>query len=235
MTGRIILLPNLLDESQDASFFLPQSIQEKVEALEILAAESDKSARRYLRRFLSHERMNQIELLSLNEHSSSDEVKKLIELVQNGKVLGILSDAGLTCIADPGSQIVFMAQQRSLPVETCAGPCSIIFALQLSGFSGQSFTFHGYLPREEDLLKTALVEIEKQARIRTQLWIEAPYRTQKMFDFLLKTLQPTTYLSIQASLTLPHQVSMTKKVAEWRSSPLKLGKDPAIFLISMKD
>lgn len=231
MVGKIVLLPNLLDESQEASPFLPASLKEVVLSIDSLAAESEKAARRYLRRFLSHEEMNRVSLFLLNEHTDANGLDAIFDEAKRGKRLGVLSDAGLSCLADPGSEIVLKAHKFGIPVETYAGPSSLIFALQLSGFSGQRFSFHGYLPREEPFLEQTIRDLEKQSLFHTQMWIEAPYRTKKMFDTLLKVLEPNTYLSIQASLTLPSQKSITKQVFEWKKSKTEFEKEPAIFLI----
>lgn len=228
MQGKLFLLPNMLDEGLPTD--LPPSVGFAVAEIQGLIAESEKSARRYLRRFLSHDQMAQMPLRLLNEHTQKGELEQLLEPLKKGEKWGLISDAGLACIADPGSDLVFLAYQKNIHVETFVGPCSMIMALQLSGFSGQNFTFHGYLPREPQELDAKLKELEKQSS--TQIWIEAPYRSAKMIEHLQKVLQPTTFLCVASSLTFPDQRVVTKKISEWKN--ISIGKEPAIFLISRR-
>lgn len=227
MLGKLFLLPNLLDESLPTD--LPPSVGTAVSMIQGLIAESEKSARRYLRRFVSHDQMAQMPLRLLNEHTQKKELEQLLDPILRGEIWGLISDAGLPCIADPGSDLVYLAHQKEITVETFAGPCSIIMALQLSGFSGQNFTFHGYLPRDHEL-EAKLKELEKQAG--TQVWIEAPYRSAKMLELLKVTLHPTTLLCIASSLNCPNQRVLTKPISEWKN--FSIGKEPAIFLISRR-
>jgi 16S rRNA (cytidine1402-2'-O)-methyltransferase len=228
----LYLLPNVLDESLPHAPFLPAALGEVVSSLQGLIAESEKSARRFLRRFVSHEQMAKIPLRLLNEHSSEKEVKELLGQLCLGQRWGLISDAGLPCIADPGANLVFLAHANGIPVETFAGPCSIAMALQLSGFSGQRFAFHGYLPREMSELEKQLREVEKQSFQATQIWIEAPYRSMKMLECLKAVLQPATHLCVAKDLTLPTQRVVTLSVAKWKSFTLDLGKSPSVFLIA---
>jgi 16S rRNA (cytidine1402-2'-O)-methyltransferase len=231
-TGKLLLLPNVLDETLPTDPFLPSSVGEAVSKLDGLIAESEKSARRYLRRFLSHDQMAQTPLRLLNEHTSHAEIASLLDPILKGQTWGLISDAGLPCIADPGSDLVARANQSDILVETFVGPCSIVMALQLSGFSGQSFTFHGYLPRESLDLEKKLKEMEKQSRSSSQIWIEAPYRSSKMLETVKGCLQPTTFLSVAASLTFPNQRVASKSIAQWKLSCWAIQKEPAIFILS---
>jgi 16S rRNA (cytidine1402-2'-O)-methyltransferase len=230
--GKLILLPNLLDESLGKEPFLPVSVGEAVSKLSGLIAESEKSGRRYVRRFVSHEHMARIPLRLLNEHTPKNEVEALLEPMRNGQTWGLISDAGLPCIADPGADLVYLAHINAIDVETFVGPCSIIMALQLSGFSGQRFAFHGYLPREGADLELKIREVEKQSAVSTQIWMEAPYRSSKMLEQLKTVLQPTTILCVATQLTLPNQRIASLSVAKWRASTWAMQKEPAIFLVS---
>lgn len=227
MSGKLFLLPNLLDESLPTD--LPPSVGDAVTKIQGLIAESEKSARRYLRRFISHDQMVQMPLRLLNEHTQKNELEDLLAPILRGETWGLISDAGLPCIADPGSDLVYLAHQKEIVIETFVGPCSMIMALQLSGFSGQNFTFHGYLPRDT-ALEGKLRELEKLPG--TQIWIEAPYRTSKMLEQLKTTLQPSTLVCIASSLTLPEMRVQTKPISEWKN--FSIGKEPAIFLISRR-
>lgn len=229
MTGKLLLLPNLLDESLPADPFLPISVGGAVAGLQGLIAESEKAARRYLRRFLSHDQMAQMPLKTLNEHTAEKELALLLEPIERGEVWGLISDAGLPCIADPGADLVWLAHQKNLCVETFVGPSSILMALQLSGFGGQHFCFHGYLPREVPELEQKVKELEKCSG--TQIWIEAPYRSAKMLDLLKRVLQPSSRLCVAANLTLPTQKVVSQIVSKWKSSSFLIEKEPAVFLL----
>lgn len=220
--GKLILLPNVLDESQTPSGYVE---------IDGLIAESEKSARRYLRTFVSHEELTKFPIRLLNEHTEQKEIAPLLEPILQGQTWGLISDAGVPCIADPGSEIVKLAHQHKIAVDAVPGPCSIILALQLSGFSGQNFCFHGYLPREEHLLIKKIKDLEAKARGCSQIWIEAPYRSSKMLEALKKELQPTTELCVAVNLTGPLQQVISQSIKEWKSSSVQLGKEPAVFLI----
>jgi len=227
MPGKLLLLPNLLDESLPIEPFLPLSVSGAVGAIQGLIAESEKMARRYLRRFLSHDAMAQMPLQTLNEHTA--DIAPLLQPLERGETWGLISDAGLPCIADPGADLVWAAHQRGVAVETFVGPSSLIMALQLSGLGGQRFSFHGYLPRETAELEQKLRQLEGASG--TQLWIEAPYRSAKMLECVMRVLKPTTKLCVAVNLTMPTQRVLSCTVAAWRKSSFLLEKEPAVFLI----
>ena len=229
--GKLILLPNVLEESLPADPFLPASVGAAVSHLSGLIAESEKSARRYLRRFLSHEKMASLPLRLLNEHTLQNEIEVLLKPVVEGQTWGVISDAGLPCIADPGADLVSAARRLNIDVEALVGPCSLILALQLSGFSGQRFCFHGYLPRESEELEKKIKDLEKRAKEETQIWIEAPYRSAKMIDALKLWLQPATRLCVAVNLTTSAQKVASHSVQQWKSLSFEIGKEPAVFLI----
>ena len=233
--GKLILLPNVLEESLPADPFLPASIAANIGQLDGLIAESEKSARRYLRRFLSHEKMASLPLRLLNEHTAPKEIEALLKPVIEGQTWGVVSDAGLPCIADPGAELVAAARRSNIDIEAIAGPCSLILALQLSGFSGQRFCFHGYLPRDAEELEKKIKDLEKRAKEETQIWIEAPYRSAKMLDALKIWLQPATRLCVAVNLTTPSQRVASHPIHQWKSLPFEIGKEPAVFLIFRND
>jgi 16S rRNA (cytidine1402-2'-O)-methyltransferase len=228
MAGKLYLLPNLLEESLAPDSFFPVSVGQAIRSIQGLIAESEKTARRYLRKFLSHEEMAKMPLALLNEHTK--ELESLILPIVRGETWGLISDAGLPCIADPGADLVWLAHQKNIGVETFVGPSSIIMALQLSGFGGQRFSFHGYLPREPYELEQKLKELEK--REETHIWIEAPYRSAKMLEALKAILTPSTKLCVAVQLTTPSQRVLSQTIAKWRSTSFPLEKEPAVFLIS---
>lgn len=231
MTGKLLLLPNLLDESMPYEPFLPASVKTAAASLQGLIAESEKAGRRYLRRFLGHDEMARLPLRALNEHTANKELDELIAPMERGEVWGLVSDAGLPCLADPGAPLVAKARQKGIGVETFAGPCSIVFALQLSGFFGQKFSFHGYLPREIPELEQKLKELEKRSRSETQIWIEAPYRSAKILDAAKRILEPATQLCVAVNLTTPAERVVSQTIQKWKSDPFSLQKEPAVFLL----
>lgn len=231
MPAKLLLLPNLLDETLPHEPFLPASVGSAVRTINGLIAESEKAARRYLRRFLSHEEMARMPLKTLNEHTPEKELDELLQPLLNGETWGLISDAGLPCVADPGSPLVWRAHLNNISVETFAGPSSLLMALQLSGFCGQRFCFHGYLPREIPDLERKIKELEKNSKHETQIWIEAPYRSGKMVDLLKKILQPNTKFCVAANLTLPTQKVVSQTVSKWKNFSFALEKEPAVFLL----
>jgi 16S rRNA (cytidine1402-2'-O)-methyltransferase len=233
MTGKLILLPNLLDESLSPEAYLPASLGSTIKTIQGLIAESEKSARRYLRKFLSHDEMAAMPLRLLNEHTPESELAELLAPIEQGECWGLISDAGLPCMADPGADLVWKARSHRIQVETHAGPSSIVYALQLSGFPSQRFTFHGYLPREIPELEQAIRNLEKQSKASaaSQLFIEAPYRSAKILDSLLNILAPSTRLCVAASLTTPEERVVSQTVAKWKNNKIQLGKEPAVFVV----
>lgn len=229
--GKLLLIPNVLEEGQDLAFLIPEAAQEAIKSVQGLIVESERNARRYLRRFVSHERLQEIPLRVLSEHTKKHEIKDLLAPIRKGEVWGLISDAGIPCVADPGADLVSLAHRQKVHVETFVGPSSIMMALQLSGFSGQHFTFHGYLPRERVRLEPRVLEIEKKADRYTQIWIEAPYRSQKCFECLKETLDPKTELCVAASLTFSNQRVLSQPIENWKKSFFSLEKEPVIFLI----
>ncbi|MDE3045686.1 MAG: SAM-dependent methyltransferase [Verrucomicrobiota bacterium] len=218
------------DESLSHEAMLAPAIGEAVRSLQGLIAESEKSARRYLRRFLSHDDMTKTPLRLLNEHTQS--LGELLEPLERGECWGLISDAGLPCLADPGADLVWQARSRGVTIQALPGPSSIVLALQLSGLSGQRFSFHGYLPREGPDLERKIIELEKRSRAESasQIFIEAPYRSAKLLDLLVQTLQPATRLCVAVNLTTPNERVISQSVEQWKKRKVELGKEPAVFL-----
>ena len=231
----LYLFPNLLGEQESHSSCLPISVDAAVKEIKALIAESEKEGRRFLRRFTFEGRsFRDIPIHLLNEHSNETDKKELFSEISKGGVWGLVSDCGMPCLADPGAELVLMAREKGIPVEMFSGPSSILFALVLSGLGGQCFSFHGYLPKEENALELALKKLEKTARQdhAAQLFIETPYRNNKMLEKMVRVLDPATWVCTATDLTLPSQLVQTKKVADWRKKPLPdLNKRPTVFIL----
>jgi 16S rRNA (cytidine1402-2'-O)-methyltransferase len=229
----LILLPNLLDQGLSINDFFPANIAEVVLSLDGIYAESEKLGRKYLGRFMTTKEAYSFPLLLLNEHTNKKELESLFSVVLKKERWAVVTDGGLPCLADPGSSLVSLAHKNDVFVETYPGPCSMVFALQLSGFNTQSFSFHGYLPRKLDELKNKLVSLQKKV-LRdsdTQIWIEAPYRTDKMIKNVVQSLSAQTVFCVAIDLSMPTQRIIRKTIGEWREENYEIGKKPAIFLI----
>ena len=237
----LVLLPNLLDEEEHQyQKYLPRLVEEKIQTLNGLFAESEKGGRRYLKRFPFPEGrcFRDVPILLLNEHTKDKELRGLFDPVLKGEIWGVVSDAGLPCLADPGAKLVHLARDLDVHVEVCSGPSSIFFALMLSGLSAQRFSFHGYLEREPDLVRKQIAILEKQSHLQkmTQVFIEAPYRCNPLFQALIETLDEKTELSVCMNLTAQDEWVMTKKVREWRRREKPdLHKKRVVFLFSSEN
>lgn len=234
MTGKLYLLPNLLDDTvDDHTKYLPANIGEIVASLDGCVCETEKLARRFLGRF----KRAQLPLKVLNEHTKDEELIDLIVPLEQGGTWGMLSDAGLPCIADPGAKLVQLARKKNVAVEAVAGPSSFIMALMLSGFSGQHFSFHGYLPREKELRIKRIRALEQKSKKEqsSEIFMEAPYRNLELLQDLVAELQPQTELAVACDLTSPTQEVIVKTSKEWKKDPLpQIHKRPCVFIIFSK-
>lgn len=235
----LYLFPNLLADLEAHAPYLPTSVDAAVAEICGLIVENEKEGRRFLRRFAfeSPKTFRDIPLSVLNEHSTESDKKELLKVIKKGGKWGLISDCGMPCLADPGADLVLMAKESGIRVETFAGPSSILFALVLSGLGGQHFTFHGYLPKEEPLLLQELKRIERISAKdgSTHLFIETPYRNLKLLEKMLTTLEGETWLCVACDLTLPSQDVQTKRVKEWKKQPLpNFDKRPAVFVLRNK-
>jgi len=230
----LLLLPNVLGEHRHAEVFLPASVFKAMQSIDGLIAESDVEGRRYLKRFETKKRAMEMPIALFNEHTPQEDIDFLLEPVARGQRWGLVSDAGLPCIADPGSKLVLRAMHRGIPVQAFVGPSSLLLALMLSGLPGQKFFFHGYLNKEPGKRKNQLFHLLEQSRTEgaTQLFMEAPYRNRHTLETLLEMLPDHAWLSIAWDLTLPGQGVMTQLASQWRKcSTPNLDKKPTIFLL----
>jgi 16S rRNA (cytidine1402-2'-O)-methyltransferase len=229
----LFLLPNLLGEYRHAEVFLPASVFKAMQTIDGLIAESEMEGRRYLKRFETKKPAAEIPIALFNEHTPDSDVDFLLEPIIKGERWGLVSDAGLPCIADPGSKIVLRAHQRGIQVQAFVGPSSIFLALMLSGLPGQKFFFHGYLDKDPVKRKNQIKHLVQQSSIEhaTQLFMEAPYRNRHTLETVLQTLPENALLSVAWDLTLPTQGMMTQPISQWKKCSLpNLDKKPAIFL-----
>ena len=233
MAGRLYLLPTWLAEPSEPAATIPGPVLERIRSLDVFVVEDAKSARRFLAACGHPRPMREIVMAELNEHTPADEVAKLLDLAFAGQDVGVLSEAGVPAVADPGASLVAEAHRHGVAVVPCVGPSSILLALMASGLDGQRFRFLGYLPADGDARRAAIAEIERHSRHtgETQIFIETPYRNDALLADLLAACRPTTRLAVAAELTAPGEWIRSCEVGLWRERPRAIGKVPAIFLL----
>lgn len=231
-SGLLYLLPNLIHEEEAVSE-LPAILNEIVPTLDGLIAESEKEGRRFLKHFVSKEKLHSFKIKELSEHTKEGEYEELLKPLLQKERWGFVSDAGLPCLADPGSHLVYLARKAGIYVDAISGPSSLILALLLSGLTAQKFSFHGYLPKSGEELRKALLHMERSSKEEkaTQLWIETPYRSEKLFSAILEVLHPDTLLCLALDLKGPLEFIKTQKIANWKKQAAPVLKLRAIFLI----
>lgn len=231
MVNKLYLLPNTI--ANDAPLnILPDYIGPAIEPLRFFAVEEEKAARRLLRKLLPQFPLDQTVFVKLNEHTRPQDVEKIFEEAGNQDI-GIISEAGCPCVVDPGAELVLLAHQRNWEVVPLVGPSAILLALMASGLNGQSFCFHGYLPKEKELRMQKLKSLEKRSALehQTQIFMETPYRNENLLEDILNICQAQTLLCLACDLTAPTQFVKTLSVKEWRSQKIPLHKRPAVFLM----
>ena len=196
--------------------------------------EDVRSARRFLKKVDREIDIDTLSFYPLNKHTSPEDISGYLNPLAEGHSMGVISEAGCPAVADPGADVVAIAQRRNLKVVPLVGPSSIILSVMASGFNGQSFAFHGYLPIEPNERSKRLKELEGRiySEHQTQLFIETPYRNHKMLDDILKACRPQTKLCIAANITCEGEYIKTRTVKEWKGTALPdLSKIPCIFLL----
>lgn len=230
--GTLYLVPNALgDVAPDAA--LSGAVLERIRSLPRFIAESEKSARAFLKRAGVTRPLRDLRIERLDHNTPVARLPELLAPVAAGEDAGLLSEAGLPAVADPGAALVRLAHERGIRVAPLAGPSSLLLALAASGLNGQRFAFHGYLPVDEHELAAALRALERESRRlgQTQIFIETPYRNDRLLHTALATLAPDTLLCIAADLTAPEERITTRSIRDWRAAPPTLAKRPAVFLL----
>jgi 16S rRNA (cytidine1402-2'-O)-methyltransferase len=231
--GRLYLVPAWLSEETPPADAVPAAALARIRALERFIVEDAKSARRYLAACAHPKPMRELAFDELNEHTPDSAIPALLEPLMQGFDAGLLSEAGVPAVADPGAKLVAAAHANAITVVPMVGPSSILLALMASGLEGQRFRFVGYLPADAAARKIAIAELERQsARAReTQVFIETPYRNDAMLQELVATLRGDTRLCVAADLTGPTEWIRSAPVSTWKREMPKVGKRPAIFLL----
>lgn len=229
----LYLIPVMLGETEINSV-LPQKNRDIITKIKYFIVENIRSARRFLKKNEKSIDIDELTFFELNEHTDKKIIADYLEPLKNGNSVGIISEAGCPAVADPGADIVAIAQQRGYKVVPLVGPSSIILSVMASGFNGQSFAFNGYLPVEVSQRIKALKKLENKVwnENQTQLFIETPYRNVKMFETIINNLRPQTKLCIAAGITCKNEFIKTMTVEKWKKQTLPdLARTPAVFLI----
>ena len=233
METALYLIPVTLGETP-VSQVLPAYNHDVILGIRHFIVENVRSARRFLR-MLDHEfPIDDSTFYEMGKHAQTDQFASYLKPLQQGFPVGVISEAGCPAVADPGAEVVAMAQHKGFRVIPLVGPSSMIMAVMASGLNGQSFAFNGYLPVDEADRAKKLKALESRAwnESQTQLLIETPYRNRKMFDTILRTLRPQTRLCVAAGITTSDEYIRTHTIQEWKRIQLPdLSKIPAIFLI----
>lgn len=230
--GSLFLIPTTLG-NVDPAQTIPLGVREAIEKIDELIAEDERTALRFLGRLGVIRTPEELPIRLLTKETLPAEMGGYLDGAERGRNVGILAEAGCPAIADPGADVVRIAHERGIRVVPLAGPTSVILALMASGFNGQSFTFHGYLPAERKGRIEALRDIESEAysRDRTQIFIEAPHRNDHLLSDILGICRPTTRLCVAVDLTLPAETIRSTTIRRWKEAPFAIGKRPAIFLL----
>ena len=228
----LYLIPTTLGETA-LDTILPAQNDQVVFSLKYFIVENIRTARRFLKKVNREINIDELTFFELNQHTSPEEIRTFLKPMQEGQDMGVISEAGCPAVADPGADVVAIAQQRNYVVKPLVGPSSILLSLMASGFNGQSFTFHGYLPIQQSDRAKMLKKMEVQIynNNQTQLFIETPYRNMKMLEDILTVCMPDTKLCIAVDITLETEFIKTKTVKEWKSQKPDLNKRPCIFLL----
>lgn len=233
MSPALYLIPCTLGDTP-VDKVLPSYNKEVIGAIRHFIVEEVRTARRFLRRTDREFPIDECTFFEMGKHADEARFASYLRPIAEGFPVGVISEAGCPAVADPGADVVAIAQRRGIPVVPLVGPNSMIMAVMASGLNGQSFAFNGYLPIDEAERARRLQVLEARARHerQTQLFIETPYRNRRLFDTLLRTLSSKTRLCVAAGITPADEWIRTRTVAEWRREGLPdLGKIPAIFLM----
>jgi 16S rRNA (cytidine1402-2'-O)-methyltransferase len=233
MTGTLYLIPVPLGPTAPADS-LPPGVLATVRPLAHFIVEQAKSARAFLKAAGTELPLQELSLAELNEHTRSNELEALLAPLHAGHDVGLLSEAGCPAVADPGADLVALAQRDNIRVVPLIGPSSLLLALMASGLNGQRFAFHGYLPAKDGERRKTLANLETESRKQrqTQLFIETPYRNRAMFDAILQACQPTSRLCVATDLTLPGESIRTRTIGQWKQeTPPDIERRPTVFLL----
>ncbi len=231
-TGNLYIIPNTLG-GESLEDIIPSEVTLKASGIRHFIVENLKSSRRLLRKMDRQFPIDESMFIEMNKRSTEQDTMKGLQWLMAGNDVGVISDAGCACVADPGAEIVSLAHSQKIAVIPLVGPSSILLSLMGSGFSGQNFSFHGYLPKDrKDRIKTLKIyEFESRKKGYTQIFMDTPYRNMNVLEDLLNELADHTQICIASNITLHNQRIRTMSVEDWRENAYDLSKSPCVFLI----
>ena len=234
-TGTLYLIPTTLGENEPLEV-LPMSVKKTIEQVNYYIVENEKSARRFIKKISPRKSQSSLQLYVLDRFTDEIESQHYLDVCFEGVDVGLLSEAGVPAVADPGAIVVEMAHHKNIKVKPLVGPSSIIMAMMGSGLNGMNFAFNGYLPIDKVERKKSIKQLERVSleKDQSQLFIETPYRNEKMFADLKQTLLSNTQLCIAVDITLSTEDIRTMSIGEWKHIKIDLHKRPAIFIIHKK-
>lgn len=233
MKGKLYLIPTTLGDNETIHRVLPEYNIGIIHSLDVFIVENLRTARRFLKKAGHPTAIDDMTFYELGKHTPADTIQSFLNPLLQGKSVGLLSEAGTPCIADPGADIVNIAHQLKIESVPLVGPNSIIMALMASGFNGQNFTFHGYLPVEKSDLIRRIRQMETNINKsdQTQIFIETPFRNRKLYDALLGNCLKNTKLCVATDISLPSEKIKTQTISGWKKETVDLHKKPTVFLL----
>ena len=238
MPGTLFLIPNTLGETAAVAQVLPEQVQHLTAQLDYFVAENAKTARAFLKlvgaRHPLCKPMQEIQIAELNVNTPAAALSDLLKPLLAGRDGGLVSEAGVPAVADPGADLVRLAHQHQIPVRPLVGPSSLLLAVMASGLNGQSFAFNGYLPTDAGQRAARIRDLEQRSRKekQTQLFIETPYRNAALLEALVSSCAPGTLICVATDLSLPSETIRTLTAAQWKSAPAPdFHKKPTVFLL----
>jgi 16S rRNA (cytidine1402-2'-O)-methyltransferase len=229
--GRLFVIPSRLGE-QPPLEVLPLSIRKKINDIYYFIVENEKVTRRFIKKIVPGKSQGKINFFILNKYTQDTEVTEFLKPCEKGYDVGLLSDSGCPGIADPGNKLVKLAHDQNIQIMPLVGPSSLFLGLMASGLNGQHFAFNGYLPIDKKACKSKVKSLEKRSEkeSQTQIFIETPYRNERLFDLLIKTLLPDTLLTIACDLSLTTEFIKTKTINDWKKESIDIHKRQCTFL-----
>lgn len=231
--GKLYLLPTTLGSFESINRVLPEYNIKVIHSLDVFIVEKLRTARRFLSALSHPVPIDKMTFYELNKHTHNSEITEYLNTTFSGKSIGLLSEAGTPCIADPGNEIVKIAHESGINIIPLVGPNSIVLALMASGFNGQNFCFHGYLPVDNNELNRKIKDLESVSsrNKQTQIFIETPYRNNRMLKAITSSCNNNTMLCVATDITLPSESIITMPVSDWKKMKIDINKKPTIFLL----
>jgi 16S rRNA (cytidine1402-2'-O)-methyltransferase len=232
LKGKLYLIPTTLGENNPDDV-LPQTVKRAIDFINSYIVENEKTARKFIKAIHPEKVQADLKISLLNKRTEATEHKAMLSPCLNGENIGLMSEAGCPGVADPGAVIVKLAHENGIQVVPLVGPSSILLAMMASGMNGQSFAFNGYLPIDKGEKKSALKSFENlsNSKNQSQIFIETPYRNNKLMEDLVQILQPNTHLCVATDITLPTEYIKTLRIADWKKTKVDLHNRPTIFII----